>query len=129
MKKLVGILFILFIASFNTSVNAQSCDLIYFCERYDQGEVGCSDKFQAGKITVMAKLNNGFDSTSVNLQLNKYNPADTAFTYVREYIFDVEKGTTYIFFPDIEFTEKGVYRVFLLNPRKETIASALVEIN
>jgi hypothetical protein len=111
-----------------SSVFAQNCNLLYFCEKYENGEVNCSDRFTAGKITIMVKLKDGFDSTSVTLQITKYSPAEDKFDYYKEIIYDVEKGTKFIFFPNIEINDKGIYRVFLLDTKKNRLASSLVEI-
>lgn len=129
MKKLVFLFVVVsFIVISSSAVFAQSCSLLYFCEKYDNGEVGCSDRFSSGKVTVMVKLEQGFDSTSVSLQLTRFSPAEDQFKFYKEIIFDVEKGTKYIFFQDIEFNERGIYRVFLLDTRKNRLASALIEI-
>lgn len=129
MKKIGYLLVVLSFVIINSSaVFAQSCNLLYFCEKYDNGEVGCSDRFSTGKVTVMVKLDKGFDSTSVSLQLTRFSPADDKFQFYKEIIFDVVKGTKYIFFQDIDFSEKGIYRVFLLDPKKNRISSALIEI-
>ncbi|MCX6151899.1 MAG: hypothetical protein NTX22_15345 [Ignavibacteriales bacterium] len=121
------VLFLIFVG-FQQKVVAQSCDLLYFCVKYDGKEIDCSDRFTAGKITVMAKLAKEIFFTKVIVQLDKYNPREGKFEYVREYPFDTESTMTYIFFNEIEFTDRGFYRVFLLDPDKNTITSALVEI-
>lgn len=129
MKKIFYVLVVLSFMLINSSaIFAQSCSLLYFCEKYDNGEVGCSDRFSSGKVTVMVKLDKGFDSTSVSLQVTRYSPADDQFQFYKEIIFDVVKGTKYIFFQDIDFNEKGIFRVFLLDTRKNRLASALIEI-
>ncbi len=129
MKKLLGFFigFSFALISYST-IYAQSCNIIYFCEKYDNGEVNCSDRFTTGKVTVMVKLINGFDSTSVSLQITRFMPAEDKFDYYKEIIYDVEKGTKFIFFPNIEFNDKGIFRVLLLDTKKNRLASALIEI-
>jgi len=128
MKKILYFsLFLVLISAFN-KIQAQSCDILYFCVSYDGKEVDCSDRFYAGKLTVMARLAKEIFFTKVTVQLDKYNPREGKFEYYKEYPFDTEADMTYIFFPDVDFADKGFYRVFLLDPNKNTITSALVEI-
>ncbi len=121
-------MFIFIILGLNNHVKAQSCDILYFCVKYDGKEVDCSDRFYTGKLTVMARLAKEIYYTKVTVQLDKYNPREGKFEYYKEYPFDTESDMTYIFFPDVEFSGRGFYRVFLLDPNKNTITSALVEI-
>lgn len=129
MKKIFyfSIIFLL-VLGFNKQVKAQSCDLLYFCVKYEDKEIDCSDRFYAGKLTVMAKLAKEIYFTKVIVQLDKYNPREGKFEYYNEYPFDTDPEMTYIFFPDIDFSDRGFYRVFLLDPNKNTITSSLVEI-
>jgi hypothetical protein len=76
----------------------------------------------------MAKLAKEIYYTKITVQLDKYNPREGKFEYYNAFPFDTESDMTYIFFNDIEFNDKGFYRVFLLDPNKNTITSALVEI-
>jgi len=129
MKKLFVIgLFLGLLFTTNTKIQAQSCDIMYFCVSYDGGEKDCSDRFYAGKLTVMAKLANEIYFEKVTVQLDKFEPRTGEFKYYNDYEFDTESDMTYIFFPGIDFKDRGFYRVFLLNPSKETITSALIEI-
>ena len=116
------------IVGFHEKIQAQSCDILYFCVRYDGKEIDCSDRFTAGRITVMARLAKPITYSKVIIQLDKYNPQDSSFEYYSEYPFNTDPDMTYIYFNDVEFGEKGIYRVFLLDPRKNNITSALVEI-
>jgi hypothetical protein len=129
MKKFLTIFMLGFIIlSFNNTLKAQSCDMLYFCLRYDSQEVGCSDRFHPGKITVMAKLQKEIYFTKVYVQADKYNAREGKFEYYKDYEFDTDSDMTYIYFRDIEFNDKGIYRVFLLDPDKNTITCSLVEI-
>jgi hypothetical protein len=129
MKNLFTLLFVtvLFFGFYNNN-NAQACDILYFCVKYDGGEIDCSDRFTTGKITVMVRLASPIYFTNVTIQLDKYNPREGIFEYYDDYPFDVEADMTYIFFRDINFKDPGFYRVFLLDPSKNTITSAVVEI-
>jgi hypothetical protein len=121
-------LLLIMIMGFQEKIKAQSCDILYFCVRYDGKEVDCSDRFTTGRITVMAKLAKPITYKNVIIQLDKYNPVDSTFEYYSEFPFDTDPDMTYIYFNDVEFGDKGIYRVFLLDPRKNNITSALVEI-
>ncbi len=128
MKKIFYFFLFLVLVGSYSKLQAQSCDILYFCVSYDGKEVDCSDRFYAGKLTVMARLAKEIYYTKVTVQLDKYNPREGKFEYYKEYPFDTESDMTYIYFPDVEFSDKGFYRVFLLDPNKNTITSALVEI-
>ena len=49
-----------FTSGFLTTTFAQNEPVLYFCERYDDydGEIGVSDRFTTGFITVMVKADN-----------------------------------------------------------------------
>ncbi|MFH0735557.1 MAG: hypothetical protein V1773_11780 [bacterium] len=129
MKKLFVLFFFfsMFFAA-NIKVQAQSCDILYFCVKYDDGEKDCSDRFYAGTLTVMAKLANPVYYEKVFVQMDKFEPRTGEFKYYNDYEFTTDPDMTYIFFPGVEFKDRGFYRVFLLNPNKDTITSAIVEI-
>lgn len=127
-KYLPFLMFLFFLPGFSGTIKAQSCDILYFCVSYDSGEVDCSDRFTTGKITVVTRLAKEIYFTKVWVQIDKFNPRDGKFAFYKDYEFNVDPDLTYIYFSDIEFTEKGFYRVFLLDPNKNTITSALVEI-
>ena len=124
------IYFLLLMVLFIGTIYGQSGDILYFCERYDQdlGEVGISDRFTTGSLTVMAKLASSIYYTSITIQLDKFNPRANKFEYYKDFSFSTDSDMTYIYFNDIDFGEPGFYRVFLLSPSKDTIASGIVEI-
>ena len=137
--KYFGYLFsvLLFISLFvtNTHTFAQSEPVLYFCERYDDddGEVGVSDRFTTGYITVMAKCDYAMRLDDVSIQYDKYNERTGDFEYYKKFDFEVDRDMKYIFFErndssDMEFEDPGFYRVFLLDEDGKTVASALVEI-
>ena len=131
MKKIIllGFCLVLF-WSVVTNLSAQNCDLLYFCVRYDSelGEIDQSDRFTTGNITVMILLESAINCTEITIQLDKYNPRKNKFEYYKDYEFDVSYDMDYIFFNDINFADPGIYRVFLLDPKGNTIVSSIVEI-
>ena len=128
MKKILYFQFLfLFVFGLKTTI-AQNCDILYFCVKYDGTEIDCADRFTPGKITVMAKLSKEIFYNKVYIQADKYNPREGKFEYYKDYDFDVDSTMTYIYFPNVELKDKGIYRIFLLDPNKNTVTSALVEI-
>jgi len=119
----------------NSRTFAQSEPVLYFCERYDDddGEIGVSDRFTTGYITVMVKCDYALKLKDVSIQYDKYNFRTGEFEYYKKFDFSVDKDMKYIFFErndssDMEFEDPGFYRVFLLDEDGKTVASALVEI-
>ena len=76
----------------------------------------------------MVLLESAIRLNEITLQLDKYNPRKNKFEYYKDYEFDVGYDMDYIFFNDINFADPGIYRVFLLDPKGNTIVSSLVEI-
>lgn len=128
--------FFLFIVFFvmNSSVFAQAEPVLYFCEKYGRnGEVGVSDRFTTGYLTVMVKCDYALDLEDVSIQFDKYNERTGRFDYYKKFAYVVEPDMNYIFFEkneesDLKFEEPGFYRVFLLDDGDKTVASALIEI-
>src|SRR3970040_1418632 len=127
----ISYLFLLtmFLAFFamHSNVLAQSEPVLYFCERYDSddGEIGVSDRFTTGYITVMVKCDHALKLDDVAVQYDKYNTKTKVFEYYKKFDFSVERDMKYIFFErnddsDMEFEEPGFYRVFLLDEDGET---------
>lgn len=137
MKNLYSFLFLsLFLTFFamNTASFAQAEPVLYFCEKYgDYGEEGVSDRFTTGYLTVMVKADDPLNLDEVSIQFDKYNFRNGKFEYYKKFDYSVERDMNYIFFAkndesDLEFEEPGFYRVFLLDDRDKTVASALIEI-
>ncbi|MCJ7553424.1 MAG: hypothetical protein MUO34_06010 [Ignavibacteriaceae bacterium] len=128
--------FFLFTAFFmmNSSVLAQAEPVLYFCESYGRnGEVGVSDRFTTGYLTVMVKCDYALDLEDVSVQFDKYNDRNGKFEYYKNFSYVVEPDMNYVFFAkndesDLKFEEPGFYRVFLLDDADRTVASALIEI-
>jgi hypothetical protein len=118
-----------------SSTFAQSEPVMYFCERYDDydGEIGVSDRFTTGYITVMVKSDSELRLKDVAIQYDKYNERNGKFEYYKKFYFTISRDMKYVFFArndesDMEFEEPGFYRVFLLDEDDKTVTSALVEI-
>lgn len=106
-----------------TASKIKSQDLLYFCEKYTDHEVGVRDRFTTGALTVMAKLDNPIYYNNVSIQLDKYNCKTGDFEYYYSKKFDVDGKWSYIHFDKIPFSEPGLFRVFLLDPDGNTIVS------
>jgi hypothetical protein len=131
------LLFAMFLAFFaiQSNASAQEEPVLYFCERYDDydGEIGVSDRFTTGYITVMVKSDNALRLDDVTIQYDKYNFRTGKFEYYKKFDFAIDRDMNYIFFErnddsDMEFEDPGFYRVFLLDDRGKTVTSSLVEI-
>lgn len=134
-NRLVFCLFFLFLLlGLRSEVFAQESPVMYFCEKYGKnGEVGISDRFTVGYITVVVKCDYQLNLRSVNVQFDKYNIKKDAFEFYKKFDFTLEPDMKYVYFSkndesDMSFDEQGFYRVFLLDEEGKTVASALVEI-
>lgn len=114
---------------------AQSQPVLYFCEKYDsrKGEVGVSDRFTTGFLTVMVKCDYALNLSDCAIQYDKYNERTGKFDYYKKFYFSVDPDMKYIFFSkneesDMRFDDPGFYRVFLLDEDDRTVASSLIEI-
>ncbi|MBK9097207.1 MAG: hypothetical protein IPM14_03620 [bacterium] len=123
------------VAVINSNVFAQAEPVMYFCERYDDydGEIGVSDRFTKGHITVMVKADDALRLKDVAIQYDMYNFRSGKFEYYKKFYFTIDRDMKYVFFArndesDMEFEEAGFYRVFLLDEDDKTVTSALIEI-
>jgi len=138
MKKLNYLLLLTMFLSFlvmYSNTFAQSEPVMYFCERYDDydGEIGVSDRFTTGYITVMVKSDDALRLKEVAIQYDKYNFRNGKFEYYKKFYFTIDRDMKYVFFErndesNLEFDEPGFYRVFLLDEDDRTVTSALIEI-
>lgn len=138
MKKRI-LLFFVFVVSFlpgivNTAF-AQNEPVLYFCEKYDskKGEVGVSDRFTTGYLTVMVKSDYELGLEDVHIQFDRLNERSKKFEFYKKFDYVIEPEMSYVFFAknddsDLKFEETGFYRVFLLDDNDKTVASALIEI-
>jgi hypothetical protein len=138
MKKInYMLLFTLFLVFFatNSVTFAQAEPVLYFCEKYDSydGEIGVSDRFTKGYVTVMVKADDPLQLRDVAIQYDKYNFRTGKFDYYKKFYFTIDRDMNYVFFSrndesDMEFNDPGFYRVFLLDEDDRTVASAIIEI-
>jgi len=130
------VLFIsLFVSGFASTALAQSEPVLYFCEKYDDddGEVGVSDRFTTGYLTVMVKCATRLNLEDCHIQFDRYNSRTGDFEFYKKFDYTVEPDMKYIYFrkndeSDMKFDKPGFYRVFLLDDDDKTVASALIEI-
>lgn len=116
-------------------INAQSGAVLYFCEQYDSeyGEIGISDRFTTGYLTVMVKSSTALGLSDVYIQFDKYNCSTAEFAYYKKFDYKVTPDMKYIYFSknessDMSFDTPGIYRVFLLDENGNTVASGLIEV-
>ena len=118
----------------HATVFGQSEPVLYFCEKYGRnGEVGVSDRFTTGYLTVMVKASDPLGLEDVSIQFDKYNYRSDEFEFYKKFDYVITEDMAYVFFEkndesDMKFSEPGFYRVFLLDDRDRTVASALIEI-
>lgn len=129
-KVLSGIIALVVLIGFTNKAQAQSAPIMYFCEKYDGGEVGISDRFTTGYLTVMVKCEYALGLTDVTIQFDKFNCSTNKFEYFKDFPYSVTADMKYIYFAskDLNFDKPGTYRVYLLNSSRQTVASALIEI-
>jgi hypothetical protein len=126
------LLFVMF--GFNSNSYAQNGPVLYFCEYYgSSGEVGISDRFSTGYLTVMVKCDYELGLSNVSIQFDKYNSSSGTFKYYKKFEYDVEPDMKYIYFSkndesDMSFDSPGIYRVFLLDANDRTVTSSLIQI-
>lgn len=136
MKKSFFLFFVLLglTLGLNQNLFAQNEPVLYFCEKYGKnGEVGVSDRFTTGYLTVMVKCDYALNLEDVSIQFDKYNFKTREFEYYKKFSYTVEPDMKYIYFAknsesDMKFEDPGFYRVFLLDDNDKTVASALIEI-
>ena len=107
---------------------------MFFCEKYGgNGEVGVSDRFTTGYLTVVVKADYAMGLDDFAIQLDKYNYRKAEFEYYKKFYYTIDTDMKYVYFSkndesDMEFEDPGIFRVFLLDDRDRTVASALIEI-
>jgi hypothetical protein len=120
----------IFAVVFTSFLKAQNEPVMYFCEKYDKGETGISDRFTTGYITVMVKCNQPLGLKDVYIQMDKFNATANKFEYYKDIAYTVSPDVDYIYFDgdELSFDQAGFYRVFLLDDKRKTVTSALIEI-
>jgi hypothetical protein len=133
-KLLFALLAFILIAGFSSKAYSQSGPVLYFCESYGtNGEIGISDRYHTGYLTVMVRCDYELGLRDCSIQFDKYNPRTTTFEYYKKFNYTIKPSMKYVFFErnsssDLSFDDAGIYRVFLLDDRNKTVASALIEI-
>jgi hypothetical protein len=106
--------------AFESTAFAQNEPVMYFCENYGRnGEIGVSDRFTTGYLTVMVKSDYALGLDDVAIQFDKYNYRTDDFEYYEKFYYSIDPDMNYIFFEkndesDMNFKDPGFYRVFLL---------------
>ena len=132
---LFPILLILVLFGTQKKIFAQSEPVLYFCEKYDddKGEIGVSDRFTTGYLTVMVKCSNALHLKNCHIQFDKYDWSEGKFQFYKKFDYEIEKDMKYVFFrrndtSDLNFEKPGIYRVYLLDDEDKTVACSLVQI-
>jgi len=127
-KFLFSAVVLLIVLGFTANIKAQNGPAMYFCENYgSNGEQSISDRFYTGEVTVMVKCDYALGLRDVIVQFDKYN--GYSFDYFKKVDFDVTPDMKYIYFSskDLRVDSPGIYRCFLLDSKRNTVASALIE--
>lgn len=114
-------------------------ELLYFCEEYDpvKGEIGKSDRFTTGWLTVMLDLRESGKTigvTDVEIRISKIKDASgkkISEKILKTIKFTVEPDFEYIYFTDkknLKFDTPGAYKVTLMDKKGNLIAKGEVEI-
>ena len=134
-RRFLSTLFFLFLfIGLKSEVFAQESPVMYFCEKYGKnGEVGISDRFTTGYLTVVVKSDYKMKLRDVHVQFSKYNFKKDEFEFYKKFSYTLEPDMKYVYFSkndesDMSFDEPGFYRVYLLDDEDETVASAVIEI-
>jgi len=113
--------------------------LLYFCEEYDpvEGEIGNSDRFTTGWLTVMLDLRKSGKTIGVkDVEIRISKIKDARGKKISEKIlktvkFTVEPDFDYIYFTDkknLKFDTPGTYKVTLMDKKGNLIAKGEVDI-
>lgn len=132
MKKMFLFLALILFLGMNLNINAQVS--LIMCERYDveYGPVNPGGIFTTGYLTVVAISSSAMHYDNVYVQYDKMG-TDGQYYFYKQFPFTFPNGYSTVYFSrvgdnDMEFNDVGIYRVFLLNKNKETIAYTTVTI-
>jgi hypothetical protein len=132
---LFPVLLILVLFGTQKKMFAQSEPVLYFCEKYDEdkGEIGVSDRFTTGYLTVMVLSTKRIGVSNCHIQFDKYNCTEGKFEYYKKFDYKIDADSKYVYFnknddSDLSFEKPGIYRVFLLDKDNNTVTSSLVQI-
>ncbi|MEO8210164.1 MAG: toll/interleukin-1 receptor domain-containing protein [bacterium] len=122
------------IISQDPTKNSMKSPLLYFCESYgNKGEIGVSDRFTPGSLTVMVKADSPLGLKNCSILLDKYDRVNKNFNFFKKFNFSVNPDWKDMWFTknensDMDFSEPGIYRVYLLDENDLFVASNIVEI-
>jgi hypothetical protein len=125
---LIAALLITALFGFKNNISAQSYPVLYFCTAFESdGEKNITDRFVLGPLIVVVRCDYVLNAKKVTVQFDKYNGKD--FDYYTGVAFTIKPGTKYTYFYDVNLRvdDPGIYRCFMLDENKNTIASGLVE--
>lgn len=119
--------------------NSSEVEILYFCEEYDpvEGEIGNSDRFSTGWLTVMLDLRKSGKKIGVkDVEIRISKIKDASGKKISEKImktikFTVEPDFEYIYFTDkknLKFDTPGTYKVTLMDKKGNLIAKGEVDI-
>lgn len=108
---------------------------LYFCEDYKNGkEIGVSDRFTSGWLTVMVKTEKPIGVGKVELRLAKIKDADgdkISEKIIDTIPFDIQSNWDYTYFQDksrLKFSSPGTYKVTMQKVDGTPICSGEVEV-
>jgi hypothetical protein len=108
---------------------------LYFCEDYKNGkEIGVSERFTPGWLTVMVRTDKPLGVGKVELRMAKIKDADgnkISEKIVDTVPFDVQADWDYTYFQDksrLKFTSPGTYKVTMQKVDGTPICSGEVEV-
>jgi len=112
----------------NSGIKAQNEPILYFCSKFDKTESGIGDRFYTGPLIVVVRCDRELGASKIIIQLEKYNGTD--FEIYKTVKFTIKPTMKYTWFESYELRadDPGIYRCFLLDENKNTIASGLVEL-
>lgn len=108
---------------------------LYFCEDYVNGrEIGVSDRFTTGWLTVMVKTDEPIGVGKVELRLSKIKDEfgeSISEKIIRDIDFNIQPDWDYTYFQDkknLKFDTPGTYKVTLMKTDGTPIVSGEVEV-
>lgn len=136
MKKSLAFFFVLFalFLGVNQNIIAQNEPVLYFCEKYgNDGEIGVSDRFTTGYLTVVVKSDYALELEDCSIEFQRYNSRSKKFDFYKRFSYRLDPSSNYVYFEktgenDMSFDDPGFYRVYLFDDMDKTVASALIEI-
>lgn len=119
--------------------NSSDVEKLYFCEEYDpvEGEIGNSDRFSTGWLTVMLDLRKSgkkIGVKDVEIRISKIKDASgkkISEKIIKTVKFTVEPDFEYIYFTDkknLKFDTPGTYKVTLMDKKGNLLAKGEVDI-